>query len=110
MRMADEKTEGSAEKRLCGAAGRAEPAEFGPKDDSIDADLIRRLALSIPLSEGGDPCQLTPFGIRIEGATIKGDVVLDRAVPPCGSPFARWSSRNAGSRADSRASMRASAG
>lgn len=85
--MADEKTEGSAEKRLCGAAGRAEPAEFGPKDDSIDADLIRRLALSIPLSEGGDPCQLTPFGIRIEGATIKGDVVLDRAVPPCGSPL-----------------------
>lgn len=85
--MVEEKSGKSAAERLCEAAGRADPAEFGPSDDSIDADLIRRLALSIPLSEGSAPCGLTPFGIRIEGATIKGDLVLDRAVPPCGSPL-----------------------
>lgn len=50
----------------------------------IEGDLIRRLALSLPRPGGTGACPLTPFGIRIVGATIKGDIRLDRAVPPNG--------------------------
>lgn len=75
------------QRRVCSAVEAAEAVELRPEDEAvIPADLIRRLALHRPLKGEKEARTLTPFGIRIVGATIEGRIRLDNATPRHGRP------------------------
>jgi hypothetical protein len=65
------------EKRLIGFAQRGEPLVCPKSAPAVRAELIRELLL-------GQHGALDPRGVQIEGARIKGAVVLDHVTAPVG--------------------------
>lgn len=100
-----------AENRLCRHVAHGDRVTFAKNAEKIDADVLRHIVVGLPIvKEGsekwagqppadgktakGAPCPRTGVGIRIEGARIKGRLLLDSAVNDSGGPICPLEFRN----------------